>query len=387
MESHGNAVQCIFLCEFHTIAGPRITIQVPSDYVSKDVFQTVSRYIIPKVQQLQRTFICLNAFHFNVCFVFASTTRTVAFEPVVRKLTEYLIDLELSSKLLSHVADGDLFSCLQNLLTRVRNDINSNGVCLLQEGSTTIPLCVTAPECGEAAAGVVVGPHHAPIILPAFHTYARDQWDLTTLRLLPYITGFNHISRISALADVALDLVRECIRHLVALGVALLVPLFQYSNMYRPTPKLAKLAKCLALQKRCVAQCSKLPARCDVRDVFRMFASMAHGATYGEICVRFNPAALNINDRQMVLFGLVEGLIRTVHRYPVSIRRETLSEEGRSSRPLPRALPSAHTGSHRPTLPFTGFKCTHEICCSAGISSHQLHAILERDQACVVLYR
>lgn len=73
-----------------------------------------------------------NAFHFNVCFVFASTTRTVAFEPVVRKLTEYLIDLELSSKLLSHVADGDLFSCLQNLLTRVRNDINSNGVCLLQ---------------------------------------------------------------------------------------------------------------------------------------------------------------------------------------------------------------------------------------------------------------
>lgn len=41
---------------------------------------------------------------------------------------------------------------------------------------------------------------------------------------------------------------------------------------------------------------------------------MAHGATFGELCVRFNPAALNINERQMVLFGQLEGLIRRVDR-------------------------------------------------------------------------
>lgn len=52
-----------------------------------------------------------------------------------------------------------------------------------------------------------------------------------------------------------------------------------------------------------------------------MFASMAHGASFGEICVRFNPATLNINDRQMVLFGLVEGLIRIVSKYPISVNR------------------------------------------------------------------
>lgn len=51
-----------------------------------------------------------------------------------------------------------------------------------------------------------------------------------------------------------------------------------------------------------------------MRDIFRIFASMAHGATFGELCVRFNPAALNINERQMVLFGLLEGLIRRVDK-------------------------------------------------------------------------
>lgn len=51
-----------------------------------------------------------------------------------------------------------------------------------------------------------------------------------------------------------------------------------------------------------------------VKDVFRIFASMAHGATFGELCVRFNPAALNINEKQLVLFGLLEGLIRSVNR-------------------------------------------------------------------------
>lgn len=41
---------------------------------------------------------------------------------------------------------------------------------------------------------------------------------------------------------------------------------------------------------------------------------MAHGATFGELCVRFNPAALNINEKQMVLFGMMEGLIKSVNR-------------------------------------------------------------------------
>lgn len=141
------------------------------------------------------------------------------------------------------------------------------------------------------------------------------------------------------MADVALGLVLDCIKHLILLGVAIMVPVFQYSNVYRPTPKLSTLAKCKKMQQRCMEQCSKVSTcqcgssasptapKAKVRDVFRMFASMAHGATFGELCVRFNPAALNINEKQMVLFGQLEGLIRRVDKYPITVQRNLFYDD------------------------------------------------------------
>lgn len=49
-------IKCIFLCKFHATAGPKIAAQVPNNYISKEIFDTVSRYVIPKVQ-LQRSFL------------------------------------------------------------------------------------------------------------------------------------------------------------------------------------------------------------------------------------------------------------------------------------------------------------------------------------------
>lgn len=49
-------VKCIFLCEFHPTAGPKISCQEPAEFISKELFKTVSRYIIPKIQ-LQRSFL------------------------------------------------------------------------------------------------------------------------------------------------------------------------------------------------------------------------------------------------------------------------------------------------------------------------------------------
>lgn len=51
----GHFIKCIFFCKFHATAGPQICCQVPNDYISKDVFDTISQYMIPKAQ-LQRCF-------------------------------------------------------------------------------------------------------------------------------------------------------------------------------------------------------------------------------------------------------------------------------------------------------------------------------------------
>lgn len=55
-DDENEAVKCIFLCEFHATAGPKIATQVPENYISKELFDTVNRYIIPKLQ-LQRSFL------------------------------------------------------------------------------------------------------------------------------------------------------------------------------------------------------------------------------------------------------------------------------------------------------------------------------------------
>lgn len=59
------------------------------------------------------------------------------------------------------------------------------------------------------------------------------------------------------MADVALGLVINCVKHWILLGVAVTIPLFQYCNVYRPTTKLSLLAKSKELQNKCIDRCSK----------------------------------------------------------------------------------------------------------------------------------
>lgn len=260
------------------------------------------------------------------------------------------------------------------------------------------------------------------------------------------------MDRIAAMADVALGLVLDCIKHLILLGVAIMVPVFQYSNIYRPTPKLKQLAKCTGMQKRCIEQCSRgsgtvstSTCKAKIRDIFRIFASMAHGATFGELCVRFNPAALNIHEKQMVLFGQLEGLIRRVDKYPINVPRNlfnddepirttsptlddidlsdlishTYSNSISISRPLPRGecpgkshrhhhrhtqqsswndgnsfssrqrQPSGSktNGQHNQIYFYNGLKSFDEICMKRSISCQLLESQLAKDRHVIVLLK
>lgn len=324
----------------------------------------------------------------------------------------------------------------------------------------------------------IVRPYVAAVLKSEFDNYVESQWDLTTLRvcvyctienllllllllhnllnlqmfpiksriyvqILPYINGFNHIARIASLADVALGLALQCIRHLILFGVVTVIPVFQYCNIYRPTPKLRHLATCKQLQQRCIEQCTKINIRknmpgpkAKVRDVFRIFASMAHGATFGELCVRFNPAQLNINERKMVLFGLLEGLIRRVDKYPITVQRNVFYDHEPIRSPIPsvgatkhsinknynnlgsqplrdrtvsnanekrfnddgngtdtttnRFIFNANDRMHHSTQSYhyyNGLKSFDEICTKRGISCQQLDAQLSKDRHVIVLLR
>lgn len=139
-------IRSIFLSEFHHIAGPKIVYQYPENYVTKEVFDAVSVYIIPKPQILKKIITvnvlgvkitgypneiknlkyARNALIFNLCFVCDSTSRTVHYEPAVKKLSEYLENLELENGFLSN---EDSKQQIPGILKHILKELNAAGRC------------------------------------------------------------------------------------------------------------------------------------------------------------------------------------------------------------------------------------------------------------------
>ncbi|KAH1016390.1 hypothetical protein HUJ04_007617 [Dendroctonus ponderosae] len=314
-------IRCIFFCEFHHTAGPIISCQVPENFVSKELFDSISVYIITKAE-LQRSTITVtledckvlgfpiridnkkyerNAFHFNLCFVCDSETRTVQYEHVVTKFSDYLMAMEIESRFLS---TGKSNEKLTPILKTVLEDLNTKGECALLEG----PIATHLKVCRIRSDPTPVLDHQVPVFMKALPPH---QWDLTTQQVTPYIDGFNHVARIAALSDVDNNLVKACVQNLVYYGVVALVPLFQYGNIYCATWKLRSLAQ----------------------------------------------------DRELqVQFGVLEGLIRRIQKYPILVGEHTELQKT-----------------------FTGTYSVDEICCATGVTSQQLEDRLERDHIVMLL--
>lgn len=101
-----------------------------------------------------------------------------------------------------------------------------------------------------------------------------------------------------------------------------------------------------------------------LKSVFRMYAAMARGTTVKDLCLRFNPANLKINERKLVQFGVLEEFIRRVHKYPVVLGDSTDLQKS-----------------------FSGAQSLDEICCSTGVATQQLEDQLERDHNVVLLWK
>lgn len=293
-----------------------------------------------------------NAFHFNLCFVCDSNARTVHYEPVVTKLSDYLTAMEIESNFLS---EGSTCTKLTPILNQVLTDLNSKGECALTAGPTATHLKVVHIRNDPQP----VTDHQVPVFIK---TLPCQQWDLTTQQVARYIDGFNHVARIASLSDVENNLVKACVQNLVYYGVVALVPLFQYGNVYCTTPKLNMLVHNIEMQEKCLqyvaASHRQIPT---LKNVFRMYAAMTRGTTVKDLCLRFNPVNLKINERKLVQFGVLEGFIRRVHKYPV-----VLGDIQKS---------------------FSGAQNLDEICCASGVTTQHLEDQLERDHNVVVLWK
>ena len=97
---------------------------------------------------------------------------------------------------------------------------------------------------------------HVPLSIVRLSTLARaetsNSWDLTLLRIIPYIDGVASVARISQLADADLNLTRKAVAHLVYYGCVILLDIFQFSAVYAPTADYGAFVESTEMQAECL---------------------------------------------------------------------------------------------------------------------------------------
>ena len=95
-----------------------------------------------------------------------------------------------------------------------------------------------------------------------------------------------------------------------------------------------------------------------------MYAAMTRGTTIKDLCLRLNPANLRIDERKLVQFGVLEGIINRIHKYPIYMGD---NEELQAS--------------------LSGNSSLDEICCATGVNTQQLEDQFDKDSNVVVLWK
>lgn len=393
-------LRSIIFAEFHHTAGPMVRCQAPSsgsDIITKDVFEAISVYIIPK-QQLARTPLTVNVlerkicgypiiledkkykrnqFMFNVCFVCYPWSRTVQYEPALIKLSKFLVDLEKENEFLSREENTE---SIQKILDKVFADINETGGSTVQIGDNTLQLKVTssAPDPPQ------VHDWDVPVLM-VNPDPGNEEWDLTTQQLLSFVNGINHVAKIAAEADVESNLVKAAVQNLVYHRVVDIVPIFMYSNVYCVTPNLRDIREDINTRTEFMSVIQRPSAsgifKTSFRDVYEMVCAFNHHTTVNDICQRFSPKQkLDVDECRLVQYLVLKGILRRIHKYPVYVP----DNSGVSSTVLGQS--NSAVGAACDLYPyFTGQKHYDEICCKTGLSARKLDEKIENDPNVYVL--
>ncbi len=253
-----------------------------------------------------------NAFFFAFGLVLREETATGPFRSVLRKLSLAMRSLELESQFLSR---PDSKRRVGEILNRVLGELSQWGECIVKiDAANTlalkiIPRLVDPPDVFD---------HQVPVLIRDLEGVVTKEWDLTVLQVLRLIDGERHIRLIAEISSVAVALVRRCVRQLIYFRCVKLVDIFQYSNVYTVTPRLVELAENETLRRHCQrfvwTGAGELPSG---TKLFQLYAALQHGLELKDFCLLHDTSAYNVDEKKLVTFGVLHGLIRRVHRFPV----------------------------------------------------------------------
>nr|CAB3264429.1 nitrogen permease regulator 2-like protein [Phallusia mammillata] len=380
-------IECMFFSEFHHKQGPRITYQYPDGCITKEsgLLEAVINYIIPKPDLQQKLItvnavgkkvigcpVCLNnskyprnQYVFNFGLVLDNENKSSPCIPLIKKLSTYMVEVEKEDSFVSSEATK---SRIPDMLKQMFDQLNKKGSCTISVNeSTTIYLKIFPPTSLPPA----VYDHHVPILCVDPEDYDANDWDLTTLQVLPFIDGFRHVQKIASTADVDPELTRICVQNLAFYNLVKLISVFQYTNVYITTSKVNLIMDDLEFQKECLNYVARTGhQRPSLRDVMTLYCGLAPGVKVQDLCLRHQDEISRVNEQKLIQFGLIHEMIRKINMYPVTLK--------------PVHHSSSKSNLHKYA---TGQFSSEEVCCKLGVNQSELHSRLEQDHNIVTLWK
>lgn len=153
-----------------------------------------------------------------------------------------------------------------------------------------------------------------------------DEWDLALRRVIPFIDGVSHVKKICRSAQMDLPAVSKALQHLLYFGCIKMLDIFQFSNIYTCLPTLRNLYSDTVLQRACADTVAIDPSKpVDFQAVFALYAQCQPDTTVRDLVLKSNLEEHNIDVRAFIHFGLLNGILRRIHKYPVSIAANSSS--------------------------------------------------------------
>jgi nitrogen permease regulator 2 len=227
-----------------------------------------------------------------------------------------------------------------------------------------------------------------PVLTCDVDQLVSDQWDLSIRRILPFIDGINFVKKLAILADMDIDIARDCIRQLASHKLVAIIDIFQFSNVYVATPDIRNLFSDRKMQRACLRYIavseSKLPP---FREVFRLYCNLRRGERWSAKC-QTHPLIVDrvIDPHRFIVFGRVNGLIRRVHRYPVGKIQSTKTVDSSSGNDNKDGTLTHDMRFHLEAM-MDGTYSFDAISCELGFSYSQLESIMRSEIGCIIVHK
>ena len=339
-------LRCIFFSEFDTVVGPALTCQSPPTFLTPDVFDLLSPFLIT-APELTHKLITLtltlpsththltvlsypialdhpkyprNSLLFNLSFAFLGRSHPShrPYHTVLRKLASYIEALEVEAAFLFQPHTKQR---LPLLLQEVWEQLSTEGQCSVLANASNRILLRLHPQLPDPP------PIHAwdvPVLTRPLDVQGvvGRTWDLTLRTVIPFIDSRATLARIAHTSTIPLPHVHRCIHQLVARQACTLVDPFQWTNAYAAAPALARLYQSAEMQRDGVEWVGGGGAGMRGVELVRLYGQMRWGEDVEGFVRRQGLEGRGwgggkVDVRRLVVFGMMHGVIRRVRVFPI----------------------------------------------------------------------